>query len=493
MASSDPKVAAQKELLRRKAAAELARRRGQDTAQATPSSRPDTWGDTLFRLTPMGMAKDVYSAAQDPMGSLQKIDDSARMLANGATFGFADKFAGYMGGTGTKAERERSKRAKERLGTTGDALEIMGSVIPATKLAQAGITAANIPGWVGKYGGLILDGAAYGALDAAGHDKPIAQGAGIGGLFGAAGQVVKSGAEKGYSLLQGKAPVPSIDDLQKAKTAAYGAVDNAGIKFAPTQVDDLVSGIADELSAAKINPMRHPKAASMLAEIQGMGGKEMSLTDLDQLRQVISRDVASSPDAAERFFGKKMIDNIDEFISANGGGELMEAARAANSRFRKTEAINEALTKAERRAASTGSGGNVDNATRQNIRGLLDSVKKSRFYTPEEKRAMETVVRGTKGQNALRLAGKLSPQGNGLMAALGIGGTMVNPLFGIPALLGTGAKMAADTATKGNIDDLLRIVGGVQSQTKTMTPAQKKALESMVRAGTVGLLGAAAQ
>jgi hypothetical protein len=74
----------------------------------------------------------------------------------------------------------------------------------------------------------------------------------------------------------------------------------------------------------------------MLAEIQGMGGKEMSLTDLDQLiAQVISRDVASSPDAAERFFGKKMIDNIDEFISANGGGELMEAARAANSQVQK--------------------------------------------------------------------------------------------------------------------------------------------------------------
>jgi hypothetical protein len=72
MANDELKMAAQKELLRRKAAEELARRRGQDTAQATPSSRPDTWGDTLFRLTPMGMAKDVYSAAQDPMGSHAK-------------------------------------------------------------------------------------------------------------------------------------------------------------------------------------------------------------------------------------------------------------------------------------------------------------------------------------------------------------------------------------------------------------------------------------
>jgi hypothetical protein len=113
---------------------------------------------------------------------------------------------------------------------------------------------------------------------------------------------------------------------------------------------------------------------------------------------------------------------------------------------------------------------------------------------PKKSGPWKRLFAGQNGKTPYALAGKLSPQGNGLMAALGIGGTMVNPLFGIPALLGTGAKMAADTATKGQrIDDLLRIVGGVQSQTKTMTPAQKKALESMVRAGTVGLLGMAAQ
>lgn len=490
MANDALKAAAQKELLRRAAQAELARR---ETAKPAQQGNPDTWADTLLRVTPLGVAKDLYGVATDPMGALQKADDSVRMLANGMTFGYADKLAGYMGGEGTEAERAKSARAKARLGTTGDTLEVLGSVVPAAKLAQAGVTATRLPGLLGKYGGMVFDGAAYGALDAAGHDQPVAQGAGVGGLLGAVGGLVGKGIEKVYSNVGGKPPVPTIDDLQKAKSAAYQAVDNAGIKYAPQQVDDLISGIGDEMAAAKINPARHPRAASMLQEIQGLRGSELSMTEIDQLRQVIGRDVASSPDAAERFFGKKMISNIDEFVDANGGGDLISAARAANARFRKTEQVNTALEKAERRAASTGSGGNADNATRQNIRGLLDSEKKSRFFTPEEKKAMEKVVRGSKGQNALRLAGKLSPQGNGLMAALGVGGAMVNPLLGVPALLGTGAKMAADASTRGNIDELLRVIGGVSTKGRTMSPAQKKALETALRAGTVGLLGATAQ
>lgn len=518
MANDALKAAAQKEMLRRQAAAELQRRQ-QATSQPSqsiikpqspwiphflPSGQPDNWMDTALRLTPVGAVKDIYQAVTDPKEALQKVDDGVRTLANGMSFGFADKLAAKMSGetglndlvtgeTPLSRERAKSEAAKARLGTTGDAIEMVGMMAPTTKLAQMGVTATRIPGMVGKYGGLLIDSTALGALDAAGHDRSIAQGAGLGLLTGAAGQLIGKGAEKLYSMKGGKPPIPELDDLQKAKTAAYGAVDDAGVKYAPSQVDDLVAGISDEMAAAKLNPMRHPKAASMAQEIQNIKGSEMSLSELDQLRQVINRDVSSSADPAERFFGQKMVDNIDEFIDANGGGDVMSAARAANAKFRKAEKLLTVVEKGERRAASTGSGGNVDNAVRQNIRGLLDNPRQSKFYTPAEKAAMEKVVRGTKGQNALRLAGKLSPQGNGLMTALGVGGAMVNPMLGIPALLGTGAKMSADAMTRGNVDELLRLITGSQTTKRAMTPAQKKAMENMLRAGSVGLLGVAAQ
>lgn len=120
--------------------------------------------------------------------------------------------------------------------------------------------------------------------------------------------------------------------------------------------------------------------------------------------------------------------------------------------------LDTAIEKAERRAASTGSGGNLDNAIRQNVRGILDNPRKSRGLTDAERQAAERVVRGGPVQNTLRLAGKLSPQGNGLMAALGIGGTMVNPAIGGLALGGMAAKSTADRMTRKNVERLSQVI-----------------------------------
>jgi hypothetical protein len=254
--------------------------------------------------------------------------------------------------------------------------------------------------------------------------------------------------------------------LEAARNAAYQAVDNVGLQFKPEAYDDLVGGIADEMAAARLNPMRHPKAASMLDDIRSLRGKPTTLTELDQLRQVIRRDVASSSDEAERFFGQKMIRNIDEFIQAAGPDQVISGdpaqaatairtARDLHTRLKKLDTFEEALGKADLRAASTGSGGNVDNATRQNVRRVIETT---RNLTPAERKAAERVVRGGPVQNTLRTIGKLSPQGNGLMTALGIGGAMTNPVLGIPSLVGVGAKAVADAMTRGNTDDLLRLI-----------------------------------
>lgn len=135
------------------------------------------------------------------------------------------------------------------------------------------------------------------------------------------------------------------------------------------------------------------------------------------------------------------------------------------------------MEKAELRAASTGSGGNADNATRQNLRRILE---KERGLKPDEKAALETVVRGTTGQNALRLAGKLSPSGNGLMAALGVGGAMVNPALGALSLGGMGAKAAADAMTGKNVNKLVEILraGGDASATQAAPNAVQRLAQS---------------
>jgi hypothetical protein len=270
------------------------------------------------------------------------------------------------------------------------------------------------------------------------------------------------------------------------------------VQFTPKAYDDLLAGISDEVTAAKLNPMRHPKAASMLEEIQSLRGKPMTLSELDQLRQVIRRDVASAPDEAERFFGQKMIANIDEFIQAATPDQVMggdpktaaaaiKTARDLHTRIKKLEAFETALGKADLRAASTGSGGNVDNATRQNVRGVIE---KTRNLTPAEREAAEKVVRGGGVvQNTLRGIGKLSPQGSGLMSALSIGGAAANPMLAIPSLLGVGAKATADAMTKRNVDDLLRlIINGGRPLPRTVPSA---VIRRPVAAGAVAATAAA--
>lgn len=309
-----------------------------------------------------------------------------------------------------------------------------------------------------------------------------------------------------------KPVAPSLDELKSAKNAAYDAVDQSGVRYKPEAFDEMVDGIAMTAKEARINPMIHPKAAAMLDTMQGLKGQSPTLTELDQLRQVIRRDVASASDDAEKFFGTQMIRQLDDFIDAadatkvaSGSAEdaagMITNARDLNTRVRKIGSVNDAVESARLRAGSTGSGGNVDNATRQNLRRVLEDT---RNLTPDERAALETIVMGSPGQNFLRQVGKLSPHGNGLMTALSIGGAAANPLLAIPTAAGAVSKVGADAITQKRVADLINLIamGGSRSDpavlaaqrelaTITQDPAvislaQKVAARLSVGAGVAG-------
>jgi hypothetical protein len=73
----------------------------------------------------------------------QAADDIVRSVANGATFGFADKLAGYMNGTGTDAERAKSQEALDRAGGAGTVAELTGAVATPIGLARNGVALAG--------------------------------------------------------------------------------------------------------------------------------------------------------------------------------------------------------------------------------------------------------------------------------------------------------------------------------------------------------------
>jgi hypothetical protein len=279
---------------------------------------------------------------------------------------------------------------------------------------------------------------------------------------------------------RGAPRIPTIDNMYAIRNQAYGVVDRLGARYTPGSYNMLLSSIRNAAARDHINPMRHPRAMSMLQDMEAARATwarpaSPTLTELDQLRQVIRRDVVNAGDDAEAHFGDMMMDQIDNFIDSATPAQMaagnpraaataIREARLANTQLRKAEMIDTALTRAARRAASTGSGGNIENTVRQNIRAILDNPNRVRAFTQDERQIMEQIVApASRTQDVLRLVGKLSPSGNGLMAALGIGATAANPMFAIPAGAGIAAKRISEGMTQGRVNRLNQLVrtGGV--------------------------------
>lgn len=317
------------------------------------------------------------------------------------------------------------------------------------------------------------EGALYGLTDRGSLKERVGaanKGAALGGVLGGvAGALIP--ATRATKAAKPK-PVP-LDELQAAKTRAYQAVDDAQVQFSDKAFNDLIDGVRDELKAAKISPRRHPKAFDMLQEMEESRGSMPTLTQLDQLRQVIRRDLGRSTDEAEQMFGQKMIANIDEFIDAAGPeqlvskggtmpGPVIRAAREANMRFKKVEEVEDALERATLRTGSTHSGGNIDNATRQELRRVLE---KSRNLSPEEDAALREIVMGSPAQNVLRTVGRMSPTNGGWMALGGAllptatAGAGLGPIGGALPIAGFAAKSIADRMTRQKVTNLLGLMG----------------------------------
>lgn len=444
----------------------------------------------------VGQQPEAVTPAQQAYNDLpwygkaaQAADDTARFLANGMTLGYADKIAGYLGGEGTEAERAKTAAAQERAGTAGTAAEIVGSLAPVSAMARTGATAASliprgVTGGKAFLARLLASGAdagAIGAVQATGHDQDPLTGAGIGvasGIGGqAVGEVLSAGLSKAAGLFNKKPAILHGDELKQAGQQAYNRAEQAGVIFRPEAVDRLRQGVYDDFAQFGYHPKNQPGAAVAYDELARLAeGGNVSLKGLDTARKVAQGGFSPTNPSNNALLGK-VTDRIDEFAANAGPNDVLTGDAAAASsalkegrdywqRFRKLEKVDELLGKAGLQAGSTGSGGNVENATRQQLKRLLTDKKLMRGLTADEKEAIRKTVLGTPTQNALRLAGKLSPQGNGLMLALGGAGSVAAPQIALPAMaVGYGSKKIAEALTRkntGNLKDLIA-VGGKKS------------------------------
>lgn len=444
-----------------------------------------------------------YEAMSVPRKMLTAADDVVRLLADGASFGYADKLSSYMSGTPLEQERALTQDARDRSGSAGTASEIVGAIMGPSKVNLAGKVGQAVPAVgkriLGRTALMAGEGAGYGALDAAGHDRDVGQGALVGAGLGAAGNVAAESLTGVGSKVAGaltKGPViPTRQQTEDAARAAYDAADNAGVVFAPQAVDALRNRVTSELADIGYDPALQPGAAAALRRIEDLAGQNVTLKGLDTLRKVANNGFVTGNRSNNMAVGK-IVAAIDGAIgspaagdvlmgNAQVGADALNEARGAWARMAKADAVERASAKAQTRASVSGSGGNIDNATRQELAKVRDRVGN---FTPDEAAALTAAIEGTPMQNTLRWVGKMSPTGSapGLGAAIGgITGSLAGGPGGTAAglvafpMLAAGAKRLSDRQTAQNVEDIIGII--LAGGNKAAAQKQPNAVQNFLR------------
>lgn len=430
---------------------------------------------------------DAVQSQFDAMPWYQKLgtaaDDTVRMLANGMTLGWADNLAGNMpGGEGTAAEKRRSEEAGIRAGSAGTAAELLGMLAPAGAASKAvgagtGLVANTVGTAAAREG---IAGAGTGILSALSDTTDpteLLTSAGLGAAGGAVGGAI--GAKAGDaldwagrklgisspSIVDTVVPGRSRDELKAAASAAYDKVDNLGVEYDPAGFAAMKNSMAGDLNKARISERLHPNASAMMddiANLQGTGTGKITPRDVDELRQVINRDVTGT--RGEDYMAGIMRRNIDDFIensptTAGNSSEASAALKQARDLARRTrtmEDVDTALFKGANAASDRGDIGA--------LRTLLNNAQKTKGMSKEELAALKKVVRGDTIENFLRkrVGGMpITPLGAGILA----GGASGNPMLG----LGTGmaamtieplAESMARRYTDANIKNLTNVISG---------------------------------
>ncbi|MGL4491055.1 MAG: hypothetical protein ACRCU5_16570 [Rhizobiaceae bacterium] len=511
--ADDLKAQARRELARR----ELARRRAAAAPTAQPpvrnlGTRAGAMAGAPVEATPMDFLRDVGQFA----------DDGVRRTANTLLGGSADKFAAGMDAMvgdlmgrenagyseNLKNERVKSEEADKRLGPARFAFDVVAGAGTGMGMLQSGLTAAR---FAGPKVAALIDGTALGALAGLGNDdsgsieekiKSAGIGGAVGGAVGGGGAALMSGASK---LFQGKTakPAMSLDELKEARSAAYpSAEEGKSVLIARPAIEDVRDRMQATMTDMGFRPARHPTADRAFSEVSGDAANDFTtLTGLQGLRGFLTseaKDVAGKQDAS---MIRSAITAIDDILdgarpgNVTGDPKMLGRIKEGNKFYKqekKAELVMESMKRAEEAASRANSGGNIQNALKQEFVRIRRSKDFSRF-TPDEKAAVENLIHKSGGGKMTRTLAKLSPQGSGLTTMASLGATATNPLYAIPFALGTGVKALSDRGTKKASEDLLETIlsMGVKNK-KTKGKISPDAAKALNIARTLMLPGLAA-
>lgn len=269
-----------------------------------------------------------------------------------------------------------------------------------------------------------------------------------------------------------KSAVPTAEAIRDAATAAYRSPEVAALKIHPKAMSIFGEEAAAALAKDGFDPLLSPKTFGLLEKATAVpdGVPFVTGTNVQTLRRMLGK-AAESPDKTERAAAQIAQRKLDDFMAKlpenavlEGDGaaasKALEDARGNYAAASRSDRFQEALGQAEKQAAKSGMGGNLENTTRQKIDAILNSPTKSRGLTDSEKSAMADYVKGNITRNGLRVVTKVLGGDNPLMAAIHAGMSfstyglsLAAPLTGF-ALKKINNAVSAKELTR--IDELLR-------------------------------------
>ena len=281
-------------------------------------------------------------------------------------------------------------------------------------------------------------------------------------------------ANKTLSAFQKKnATSPTVSTLKAEKNAAYDLLKSGGTGLTGTQTAYLVQDMRSVLNMDDIILSAKPsveRALALVDEVEKSGA--MNLSKFNELQKALGKIYKTAPDAPEVLSMLKKMDDV--LAEGSKDAALMQAAKAANSKYAKARMLDKYFTQATEGAKKGNLIPRTGEALQATATRILRNDKAAAFWSPDEMTALRKVADGTIGSRVLGTIGKLAPTSNGLMsginlALLAIPGNAAYEIMGMTAA--TFAKMGYNAKIKASrkaLEDLVRS-GGVAEPSKIVT------------------------
>jgi hypothetical protein len=301
-------------------------------------------------------------------------------------------------------------------------------------------------------------------------------------------------------------PIPTAQELKAKATGAYQSPEVTGLRIDPQSTNALAAGIEQDLLKKGFRPTGSSAQDTfkILREEVGASPRAgyIEVADLDNARSALQktakqRDAFGQP-TSEAAAARTAVQRIDDYLANVKSGDVLAGdaaaaqarlseARGNYSAYKRSSEIDYRLDKAERQAAKSGSGMNLENARRQKIDQVSDYGLK-----PQEIALKDKIVEGTGPRNALRTVGKLGVDG-GLSLMLNAGAALGSGGMTIPiTAAGTLARLVGQGLTKRQIkqlNEMIRSRSPLAQATPTPMMAQPGGLLGAIPALQLGQAG----